>query len=217
MNDGTLDPEFASPFPALSTGPVTSIAIQNGGEIIIAGQLALAGFPGHAVMRLFSDGKLDTNFVVTTDQFFFPSAVASHSNGKVVVGAYETGHPPITRLNADGSRDTSFAPTLGGGGICRLGQRGDHDRATRRRVFGVALSYEAGAGVARSELPSVFALREETNRLPVRARQNGHPGDPPFGIRGVGQDRPRQPRQFTCARRTQVFEETRIRRRHGPA
>src|SRR5262245_7796146 len=76
LNDGTLDPEFASPFPALSTGPVTSMAIASDGDLIVAGQLALANFPGHAVMRTSSDGKLNTNFVVTTDQFFFPNAVA---------------------------------------------------------------------------------------------------------------------------------------------
>src|SRR5438477_1510657 len=115
--DGSVDAGFGSPLPALSTGPVTSIAVQTDGKIIIAGQLSLAGFPGHAVMRLFADGTLDTNFVVTTDQFFFPAAVAVRLDGKVVVGTYETGNPPITRLNADGSRDTTFAPRLGGGGL----------------------------------------------------------------------------------------------------
>src|ERR1043165_9645765 len=117
LNDGTLDGGFTSPFPSLSSGPVTSMAIANSGDVMVAGQLALADFPGHAVMRLSQEGKLDTNFVVTTDQVFFPSAVALLPNGKVLVATYETGHPPVVRLNADGSQDTSFAPALGGGGL----------------------------------------------------------------------------------------------------
>ena len=96
LEDGTLDPGFNSPFPALGTGPVTALALMGDGRVLVAGQLHLAeSTVGHAVFRLLEDGTLDSSFVANTDQLWFASGVAAYSDGRVLVTAWNTGYPGV--------------------------------------------------------------------------------------------------------------------------
>lgn len=143
-DDGTLDPEFNSPFPALSTGPVTALAVQGDGRILVAGQLdASCSVRGHAVFRLLGDGSVDSGFEVTTDQLWFASGVAAYPDGRVLVTAWTTGYPGVLRFAADGALDLSFNPGLGEGGLAVLVL--PNNQAIVGGTFGVVRLSDSGA------------------------------------------------------------------------
>jgi uncharacterized delta-60 repeat protein len=123
--DGTTDTNF-NPGTGLSwpptytagLGPVTSIALQPDGRILVAG--AFTNFDGvycTGLVRLFPNGTLDTNFVPILDvygQTAYPSTVLSQPDGKVLVGGGFNAvcgirRDLIARLNTNGTVDTNFA------------------------------------------------------------------------------------------------------------
>lgn len=123
-SDGSLDSSFT-----VAAGPsdvVTSIGLQSDGKIIIAGDfLSVNGVSRSRVARLHTDGNLDLSFDPGTgvsDPAFGATVIVSElvvqSDGKVVLGGKFTlvsgvSRSGIARLNADGSLDTSFAPSSG--------------------------------------------------------------------------------------------------------
>lgn len=168
--DGTPDPEFRSPFPALSTGPVTALAVQTDGRILVAGQLAAPGqHDGHGVFRLFADGTLDPEFVANTDQLAFASGVAAYPDGRVLVTAWTTAYPGVLRFAANGALDSSFNPGLGEGGLAVLVQ--PNNQAIVGGTFGVVRLNNSGAldgsfGAAVEGAVSALA-RQSDGRLVV--------------------------------------------------
>ena len=114
--DGSLDTSFADPDLANN---VYAVAIQGDGKVLIAGE-----FVGR-IARLDTDGTLDTGFDPGTGAIggssgFFTAAysVAVQPDGKLLVGGDFTwfngeARNGITRLNADGSVDTTFDPGTG--------------------------------------------------------------------------------------------------------
>jgi uncharacterized delta-60 repeat protein len=115
--DGSKDTSFniGSGF----NGQVTSIAIDSNGKIVVGGSFTLfTGATANYIIRLNSDGSVDTSFNVGTG---FNSAVASlaiDSNNKVVVGGAFSSYNGVfslilIRINSDGSKDTSY-PSGGG-------------------------------------------------------------------------------------------------------
>jgi uncharacterized delta-60 repeat protein len=69
------------------------------------------------VVRLNSDGSIDTNFYVGQGPQAFVFAVAAQSNGMVLVGGSFSevngfSQPNLARLRADGSLDISFTPNI---------------------------------------------------------------------------------------------------------
>ena len=121
------DPRFADPE---QTQPmrcsVDIIRIQSDGKILIGGDFYQVNGQIHlGVARLNSNGTLDTVFSANSPFYRNEPAEDAHvhitdmvlqSNGKIIVAgifAQEGGVPtegPLMRLNADGSRDTSFQP-----------------------------------------------------------------------------------------------------------
>jgi uncharacterized delta-60 repeat protein len=94
------------------------LALQPDGKIVIAGTGEPNGSPTFAVVRLTSTGALDTAFgqcgvaTVPIGGAAIANAVAVQPNGQIVVGGTAnvsgTNHFAVTRLNANGTLDTTF-------------------------------------------------------------------------------------------------------------
>ncbi len=118
--DGTLDTSFTSPL-RLDTSPiVNSVALQADGKSIIGGSFtARDGFVFYnRLVRLHTDGTLDTTFAPVILSNTTIQAVVIQPDGQVVVGGSFNGfgghsRKGIARLNTDGSVDTSFDPGSG--------------------------------------------------------------------------------------------------------
>jgi uncharacterized delta-60 repeat protein len=102
------------------------IALQSDGKILLAGTGMGNGSPNFAVVRLNRNGSLDTTFsgdgvsTVPIGGSAMATAIVVQSDGKLAVGgtAVTDGnhHFAVTRLNSNGSLDTSF----GTGGVTVL-------------------------------------------------------------------------------------------------
>lgn len=139
---GDVDLSF-NPDPSV-TNPVSVVVVQPDGKVLIGGPMTfINGTNRYANARLNADGSRDNTFI--SDRFhpdwthlfqndFFNyaevAAVAVQPDGKVVVGGIAAhtcslGEPEcqniystfVTRLNANGSHDTSFTPFLGDLGL----------------------------------------------------------------------------------------------------
>jgi len=115
--DGTLDTAFDPGSGA--NGIVQTSALQPDGKIIIGGEFtSYNGTPRNRVARLNADGSLDTAFDPGSGANNTVLTSALQSDGKIIIGGAftsfnGTAHRRITRLNADGSLDTSFDPGSG--------------------------------------------------------------------------------------------------------
>lgn len=93
-----------------------SLALQPDGKIIIAGTFtAVNGVSRFRIARMNADGSLDHNFNPGSSTDGSINAVLVQPDGKVLVGGYFYTHNGINRLgvsrmNADGSLDTTFSP-----------------------------------------------------------------------------------------------------------
>jgi uncharacterized delta-60 repeat protein len=116
--DGSLDTSF-NPGAGAGNGGVYALAIQTDGKIVLAG-----GFTSYnnvsrsGIVRVNSDGSLDTSFNPGTGANNSVLALAIQSDGKILIGgafsAYNgVGRNGIARANSDGSLDTSFNPGTG--------------------------------------------------------------------------------------------------------
>jgi uncharacterized delta-60 repeat protein len=108
-----------------------AVAIQPNGKIVVTGYTDAGGSTSNpnnfAVLRVNSDGSLDTTFNGTGKQTIDfgnddqANSVAIQPDGKIVLaGSWDGGHADfaLVRLNANGSLDTSFGnTTLKGGGL----------------------------------------------------------------------------------------------------
>lgn len=115
--DGSLDTSFGGSGTGKlfiqggqNSGMLKSVAIQSDGKIVAAGTQNLTGSYKAALVRLNSDGSLDTGFAGTGEIFgnysSNASSVAIQADGKILVGA--TGGLILARYNTDGSLDTTF-------------------------------------------------------------------------------------------------------------
>jgi uncharacterized delta-60 repeat protein len=117
--DGSIDTTFT---PATVGGfdsfpDVYQILIQLDGKVLVVGNfLTFAGNDARdGIVRLMSDGTVDSTFAPVTINGFVYSA-ALQADGKVLIGGIFTGvngvgDPGVARLNADGSLDSSFQAT----------------------------------------------------------------------------------------------------------
>ncbi|TAE48793.1 MAG: T9SS C-terminal target domain-containing protein, partial [Bacteroidetes bacterium] len=92
---------------------VNSIAVQPDGKILITGYLVFNGTPPRNFIRLNANGSRDAAFVSAIRGATF---VALQPDGKILVGGGPGG---ISRLNTDGSLDTTFNPGTGFNGDVR--------------------------------------------------------------------------------------------------
>lgn len=119
---GAVDPSFVSTtVEGGLNGPVGSLVVQSDGKILAGGSFdAFHALPAPGLIRLNADGTRDTSFAQTgTGLNGDVESVAIQTDGKVVAGGAFTSYDGaaarrLIRLNADGSRDDTFAP-LGSG------------------------------------------------------------------------------------------------------
>ncbi len=110
--DGTLDATFNFG-TGINSGIVTT-AIQNDGKIIVGGGFTV--FNGtliNRIVRLNSDGTLDTTFNSGTGANNTVTTIAIQSNGKIIIGGNFTSYDGVAlnrvaRLNTDGTLDLTF-------------------------------------------------------------------------------------------------------------
>ena len=111
-SDGSRDTEFNT-----GTGfdiTIFSILVQSDGKILVGGYFFnYNGTTQNNVIRLNSDGTRDTGFEIGTGPNDYIYDMAIQPDGKILLvgglSSYNgTTQNRITRLNSDGSRDTSF-------------------------------------------------------------------------------------------------------------
>ena len=117
-SNGTTDPSFlvgSGP----GSGSVNSIALQPDGKILVGGSFSnFGGVPITRIVRLHSNGTVDTTFNPGGGPNNRPLAIAVQPDGKILIGGQFTsidGVPRarIARLNSNGSLDTTFNPGAG--------------------------------------------------------------------------------------------------------
>ena len=120
---GSLDAGFNPGYGV--DGDVNALAVQADGKILVAGQFShVNGQAQQNLARLNPDGSLDPAFqapvlagTYSSDPAYL-NAVAVQPDGRLLVGGVFTqvggeAHAGLVRLNADGSVDSSFAPSFG--------------------------------------------------------------------------------------------------------
>lgn len=116
-NDGTLDNTFnlSNGFSTNSDGLVTTIKIQSDGKIVLGGFFSsFNGSERNNIIRLNSDGSLDTSFNPGTGFFSLVQSLAIQTDGKIIVVGHFTefngtkGTNRIVRLNSNGTIDNTF-------------------------------------------------------------------------------------------------------------
>jgi len=116
-SDGTLDTSFTVGTGANNT--VRSVAVQSDGKVLISGEFTTYNSTArNRIVRLNSNGTLDTSFTIGTGASLTVHSVAVQSDGKVLIGGQfttynSTARNRIARLNSNGTLDTSF--TVGTG------------------------------------------------------------------------------------------------------
>jgi uncharacterized delta-60 repeat protein len=113
--DGSLDTTFNSG-TGFKSGSSIKILVQSDGKILVVGFfIDYNGIQG-PIVRLNSDGSLDSTFKLITPQNqspFYIHSVAQQSDGKIIIGGSFSSiggvnRTGLARLNSDGSLDTTF-------------------------------------------------------------------------------------------------------------
>jgi uncharacterized delta-60 repeat protein len=121
--DGSADIPFTTSAAFTRNGAVSSIAIDKSGKILLGGQFPKSESEGgyYNLARLNADGSLDAMFYIRSQRFpdlsAYIGSVIVQSDGKALVaGAVDLSdtYPAfITRLNVDGTADTTFKEARG--------------------------------------------------------------------------------------------------------
>lgn len=174
--DGSIDPSFTLPSGFFWDGPtlglssgsaVSAVALQNDGKIVIAGGFSEIGSTAvSTITRLAADGSVDTAFNVIqaglpVSRFGFGTAIneiAIQSDGKLVIAGaiYNLADSALiafARLNADGSRDSSFSTAFGANSF-----------GSNTGAFGLALQAD-GKLVVAGRFQNTAPIRHSIARL----------------------------------------------------
>ncbi|MDX2188374.1 MAG: T9SS type A sorting domain-containing protein [Bacteroidota bacterium] len=115
--DGSLDISFNPGTGADWT--VESLALQSDGKVLIGGWFeSYNGIPKNRLVRLNSNGSLDSTFNLGTGPDRAVKAIAVQQDGKILIGGEFDNYNSITcnhitRLNKDGTFDISFKSGTG--------------------------------------------------------------------------------------------------------
>ena len=118
-SDGTLNATFV-PEPVMDYWDVRSVAVQEDGRILLAGELRTpTGAETHRnIARLDADGTIDSSFGLVETGGAIES-MALQNDGRIVIGGWfeQVNDEPrnrIARLNTDGTLDSAFGDGLSG-------------------------------------------------------------------------------------------------------
>ncbi len=112
-----------------------AVALQEDGKIVVAGQTGSGADENLTVVRLNADGSLDASFAgdgsktIDNAATETPAAVLLQPDGRIVVAGFAGPDVAVTRLDSDGSADSSF----GGDGTVTV------DFAGEDRAYGATL------------------------------------------------------------------------------
>jgi uncharacterized delta-60 repeat protein len=115
--DGSKDISFSTGSGFNNT--VFAIAVQADGKILVGGQFSTYnGVTANSIIRLNTNGSKDTSFITGIGFSSFVTAIATQSDGKILVGGEFTSYNGATamrivRLNTNGNKDTSFITGIG--------------------------------------------------------------------------------------------------------
>jgi uncharacterized delta-60 repeat protein len=148
MTDGTLDPSFT----IVLNNVVRAIAIQPDDKILVAGAFT------QKILRLNSNGVIDSSFVSTIGAVDQISTIAIENDGRILLSGTITTYNGVAisssnfiRVNTYGNRDTVFSPvitTLGGnpGGVQAITVQPDNNILIGGFFTGVTSSPTYGIG-----------------------------------------------------------------------
>ena len=115
LQDGSLDSSFS--IGTAANNSVLAIDVQSDGKIICGGSFTTFNGTTANIVRLNSDGSIDTSFTPPTQ---FASGIAQiinkikiQSDGKILVGGNLSYAEELVRLNTNGSLDTTFQTNIG--------------------------------------------------------------------------------------------------------
>jgi uncharacterized delta-60 repeat protein len=122
-SDGSLDRTYNEGTTTGTNGPVSALALQSDGKLIIGGAFTnVRGTPRVRIARLDTDGRVDTSFDPGTgvDQQILSAAL--QRDGKVIIASFFNSYngvprSKIARVNTNGSLDTTFDPGIGTDGV----------------------------------------------------------------------------------------------------
>ena len=123
-SSGALNATFATNIGTGANDEVSEVRVQSDGKILVGGLFTgWSGTTAGRIIRLNSDGTLDTTFVSNTGTGGNAGGVESiaiQSDGKIILGgsfSYWNGTSVnrIVRLNSDGTTDTAFTTNTGNG------------------------------------------------------------------------------------------------------
>ncbi|MFV5683901.1 T9SS sorting signal type C domain-containing protein [Flavobacterium sp. GB2R13] len=117
LPDGTIDVSFSTGLGADAI--VEALLLQSDGKIILGGRFTtFNGLSYNKMVRLNTDGSTDFGFVIGTGFDKYVYAIAIQSDNKLIIGGTFLNYggasaKRITRLNSNGSLDTSFTSGAG--------------------------------------------------------------------------------------------------------
>jgi uncharacterized delta-60 repeat protein len=122
MEDGRPDPNFKlSPDP-LGSSETTVLGIQKDGKAIVGGYLQAVGSSGTDIVRVNTNGTVDTNFIFRPVGKWI-SSLDFQPDGKVLIGGgflMSNGVSGVARLWPSGELDTNFFTSIPGGSVRQI-------------------------------------------------------------------------------------------------
>lgn len=118
LPNGTLDTSFM--IGSGSASNITNVEVLSDGKILLSGNFtAFNGVPTNKIVRLHSDGRVDTSFNIGTGFNDDINAMVVQPDGKIILGGKFTNYNGIVanriiRINEDATPDPSF---LSGSGL----------------------------------------------------------------------------------------------------
>jgi uncharacterized delta-60 repeat protein len=126
-NNGTIDHLFSE----VINSEVNTVAIQSNGQILAGGfRSGESNSSRNLFYRLNPEGGIDPNFPASVGAFGWVGTLGALPNGKIYIGGEFVevngkDRKRIARLNANGTLDTSFAPTGTNGTVYDLAAQPD--------------------------------------------------------------------------------------------
>ncbi len=117
----TRDAEYTTNAGSGANAVISAMAVQSDGDILYGGNFTTwNGATANRVVRLNSNGTTDTDFLTNlgSGANLYVNELAIQTDGKIVVSGSFTSWNGVTtnrvvRLNADGTKDTTFATNIG--------------------------------------------------------------------------------------------------------
>ncbi|MDF7812486.1 T9SS type A sorting domain-containing protein [Hymenobacter sp. YC55] len=116
---GVVDPSFIANTTNINLGPISALAQQPDGKLLIGGSFTqVDGQPAARIARLLLDGTLDNSFQPGTGANNTVRSISLEPNGSIVIGGNFTqvngiNRGRVARLTSTGNLDTNFAAGVG--------------------------------------------------------------------------------------------------------